>query len=66
MELVHFYLGGYVMSVKTINTGDECLKCKFCTLDESDKARILVNCSLKKRKYNYGQRIICEDMEVTK
>ena len=39
----------------------ECEKCKNCTLDESNKARIKIFCSVKERWYWFGQMIDCDD-----
>lgn len=47
---------------KMINT-DECEKCKHGTIDDSDKARVMVICKIKNKKYYYGQCIPCEYME---
>ena len=41
---------------------DECEKCKHGTIDDSNKARVMVICKIKK-KYYYGQCIPCEYME---
>ena len=46
----------------TINTKD-CEKCKYCTLDESNKAIIKIICSMHNKEYNYGQRIECDDFQ---
>ncbi len=46
--------------MKTINTAG-CSKCQYCTLDESDKSNIKVNCSAHDKTYTYGKRIECED-----
>jgi hypothetical protein len=45
---------------KTINSS-KCETCKYGTIDESNKARIIVECSLKEKKYCYGQYISCDD-----
>ena len=45
-----------------INT-DECEKCKHGTIDDSNKARVMVICKIKNKKYYYGQCIPCEYME---
>lgn len=50
------------MKYNTINTS-ECSKCQFCTLDETDKKRIVVHCSARDKDYMYGQRIPCDDMK---
>lgn len=46
----------------TINTKD-CERCKYCTLDESNKAVIKIKCSAHDKEYYYGQRIECEGFE---
>lgn len=47
------------MQMKMINTS-ECEECVHGTIDETDKARITIECSIKKKKYIYGQYIPCE------
>lgn len=37
--------------------GKDCEKCKYCTLDESNSARIKVECSAKNKTYYWGQAI---------
>lgn len=39
----------------------ECEECIHCILDESNKAKIIINCTAKNKKYIYGQRIPCSD-----
>lgn len=48
---------------KVINTS-ECEGCKYADLDESDKAKIIVTCKLRNKKYIYGQYIFCEDKDI--
>lgn len=49
----------------TINTKD-CEKCKYCTLNESNKASIKIICSAHEKEYHYGQRLECNDYEKIK
>ena len=49
----------------TINTS-ECEFCKYGTVDDSDKARVMVNCSYKGKVFYYGKNILCEDFEKEK
>ncbi len=44
-----------------IIAGDKCEKCKYGTLDETNRAKIMVYCALKERQYIYGECIRCED-----
>ncbi len=44
----------------TINTA-ECVECIYGTIDETDPSRLYVNCSVRNKKYYYGQRIPCDD-----
>ena len=39
----------------------QCEKCKFGTVDETDKARVIVYCSSKDKTYYYGQCIPCDN-----
>ena len=48
--------------MQMINTS-ECEFCKHGTLDESNKAKIIVECAIKNKKYIYGQCIPCENKE---
>lgn len=45
-----------------INTS-ACEFCSYGTIDETNKAKILVHCSLKDKTYIYGQNISCEPTE---
>lgn len=49
----------------TINTS-ECEFCKYGTVDDSNKARVMVYCSYRERWFYYGQNILCEDLEKEK
>lgn len=42
-----------------INTS-ECEYCRYGTVDETDKSRIKVYCSLREKTYWYGQCIQCD------
>lgn len=48
--------------MKMINT-NECEHCKYGTIDDLNKARVVVMCQAKNKKYYYGQCIPCEYME---
>lgn len=50
------------MSMKMINTS-ECESCKYSTIDDTNKSRVKVHCSLREKTYYYGQCIPCEDKE---
>lgn len=39
----------------------ECEFCKYGTLDETNKAKIMVYCAVKDKRYIYGQCIPCDD-----
>lgn len=47
---------------KMINTS-QCEKCRYGTIDDSNKARVTIYCADKKKKYSYGQRIPCEGIK---
>lgn len=46
-----------------LNTS-ECENCIYCTLDESNKARIKVYCETRNKTYYYGQCVPCEEKKV--
>lgn len=48
------------------NTTADCETCKFCTLDESDCAKIMVYCSIDDRYRIYGSFLECERGEERK
>uniref|UniRef100_N1ZVM1 Uncharacterized protein n=1 Tax=Eubacterium plexicaudatum ASF492 TaxID=1235802 RepID=N1ZVM1_9FIRM len=52
------------MSEKMITT-NECEKCNYSILDETNKAKIIIYCKLKNKKYIYGQRIPCDNKNIT-
>lgn len=39
----------------------ECEDCKYGTVDDSNKARVKVYCSIKEKSYYYGQCIPCNN-----
>lgn len=41
----------------------ECEYCKYGSIDESNKARVMVRCSDKNKTYHYGQCIPCDNMK---
>lgn len=45
---------------KMINSS-ECENCRYGIIDETNKARIKVTCTIKQKKYWFGQCIPCED-----
>lgn len=49
----------------TINTS-ECEFCKYGTVDDSNKARVMVNCEYKGKTFYYGQSILCEEFKKSK
>lgn len=55
-------IGERSMSMKMINTS-ECESCKYSTIDDTNKSRVKVHCSLREKTYYYGQCIPCEDKE---
>ena len=44
----------------------QCEKCKYGSIDDSNKARIKVYCSYKEKSYFYGACIPCETYEKRK
>lgn len=47
---------------KTIITS-ECEFCKYGTVDDTNKVRVMVHCGYKNKDYFYGQCVPCENME---
>ena len=45
--------------MNVINTS-ECEKCKYGTIEEISKARVMVHCSEKNKTYYYGTCVPCE------
>lgn len=45
-----------------INTS-ECEKCKYGTIDDTNKAKLKVYCAARDKTYYYGQSIPCDDKE---
>jgi len=46
-----------------ISNTSECEKCKFCTLDETNSAKIMVTCEYDGKTRYYGQYIDCDHKE---
>lgn len=44
-----------------IIVGKDCEKCMHCSIDDSIKSKILVNCAARDKSYIWGQCIPCED-----
>lgn len=44
----------------------ECEKCIHSLIDETDKARIKIYCSIKDKSYYWGQCIPCDYKEIIK
>ena len=49
-----------------IDNVSQCSGCKYCTMDESNKAKIMVTCDFDGKTRIYGQHIECERKEVVK
>ena len=49
-----------------IIVGKECEECRFATIDDSDKAKIVVYCGARDKFYIWGQCIPCDDRMVIK
>ena len=47
-----------------IDNTSGCEGCKYCTLDESNKAKIMVTCDFDGKTRIYGQYIDCDKKEV--
>ena len=45
-----------------INT-NECEHCQYGKVDNSNKAKVIVYCSVKNKKYIYGQCVPCDNMK---
>ena len=43
---------------------DQCEQCKHCTVETIDKSNVFINCNLNNKKYRYGQRIECSDVNM--
>ena len=48
--------------MKMINT-NECEHCQYGTVDDNDKAKVTVYCSLKEKRYLYGQCVPCDSLK---
>lgn len=44
-----------------MKTTSECEKCKYCKIDDTNKAKLIILCQLKNKKYIYGQVIPCDE-----
>ena len=44
----------------------ECEHCKYGTIDDSNKAKVMVYCELREKGYIYGQCIPCDDFNKRK
>ena len=51
--------------MKTCTSAD-CVKCKYCTVDSSNRAKIMVYCSVDERWRIYGSFLNCEKGEKLK
>lgn len=49
------------MSTTKVICTSECPECIYCTLDESDKRKVMVICGKKEKSYIYGQNIPCDE-----
>ena len=49
-----------------IGNTSSCLTCKFCTMDDSDRAKIMVTCEYDGKTRYYGQYIDCDHKEEIK
>ena len=47
-----------------VNNSTKCEKCIYGSIDDSNKAKVIVRCSKKNKEYFYGQRINCEDVDL--
>lgn len=50
----------------TIDNTSQCSKCKFCTLDESNSAKILVYCRIDDKYRIWGAHLECDRKEEIK
>ena len=46
-----------------INDTSYCEGCKFCTMDDSNKAKIMMYCELDEKNRIYGAYVDCERKE---
>ncbi len=44
-----------------MKTTSECVKCKQCDIDDTDKKKLIITCKLTGKKYVYGQMIPCDE-----
>ena len=44
----------------------ECEFCRYGTVDDSNKARVMVHCDYRDKIYYFGQCVPCEDFEKLK
>ena len=50
----------------TIDNTSQCEDCTFCTLDESNPAKIICYCRIDDRYRIYGAHIECDRKEINK
>ena len=41
----------------------ECEFCQYGTIDDTDKARVMVHCDYRDKEYYFGQCVPCDDMK---
>ena len=49
-----------------INNTSECENCRYCSLNENNKAKILVTCDFDEKTRIYGQHVDCDKKEIIK
>lgn len=41
----------------------QCESCRYGTVDDSNKARVMVTCDYRGKTYYYGQSVPCDDYD---
>ena len=49
------------MATQKVICTSECPECIHCTLDNSKKSKVLVQCGARNKTYIYGQNVPCDD-----
>lgn len=49
------------MAEKMILTSKDCPECEYGSIEEITKAKIIINCKARNRKYYLGQYVQCDD-----
>lgn len=51
---------------KMILTSKDCQECEYGSIEEITKAKIIINCSARNKRYYLGQYVQCDDKRKVK